>query len=119
MDKNTTDKINASDLKSVKEKLDEVLRENGLNKIYHTELKSDAKDREYISVVDDVGIGMTLDYNRVDGLTLIPAIEVRDEGGQWSSLAFNVYTKEHVELMQIFLNLISDTNGIGKKKIEN
>ena len=109
MEKNVL-KMNISELKSVKERLDKALQENGLDKIYYSELKSDAKNREYISVVDNVGIGVTLDYNRVDGLTLIPAIEVRDEGGQWSSLAFNVYAKEQIELMQICLNLISDAN---------
>ena len=118
MEKNVL-KMNISELKSVKERLDKALQENGLDKIYYSELKSDAKNREYISVVDNVGIGVTLDYNRIDGLTLNSAVEVKDERGEWSSLAFSVYAKEQVELIQICLNLISDTNGIGEKKIEN
>lgn len=114
IEKNITNNTINSELKTVKERLDEALQEKDLDKIYHTELKSDAKDREYISIVDDIGIGVTLDYNRVDGLCLIPAIEVRDEGGQWSSLAFNMYAKEQVELIRICLNLISDVNEISE-----
>ena len=114
MEKNITNNTINSELKTVKERLDEALQEKDLDKIYHSELKSDTKNREYIKVVDDIGIGVTLDYNRVDGLCLIPAIEVRDEGGQWSSLAFNMYAKEQVELIRICLNLISDVNEISE-----
>ena len=114
MEKNITNNTINSELKTVKERLDGALQEKDLDKIYHSELKSDTKNREYIKVVDDIGIGVTLDYNRVDGLCLIPAIEVRDEGGQWSSLAFNMYAKEQVELIRICLNLISDVNEISE-----
>lgn len=104
-------------LKMHKSKLTELQREivlqlknAGLDSLYKVVMEIGYMGDPYLKIIDQDGLGVTIDYNTSDGFAINPSIETSTiTNNDDDTLPFVIWRKDQIKLMQSLLEIISKT----------